>query len=202
MALIAFSCMWHCFQPFWDILSARGAVKSITMTQRKDSKKKTNLILIIMISILLMMAVFLNIDRRSTNSGTADDLMEAVFRYQFAHNCSASQDEANAYYIGISNDRDPSDDFMKRFVKNKPTVKKISKSIIFQKDLGYRVIDRETGQEGLIFRITSVRFLNDEMAEVKGGYYEASLSSSENTYQLVQTGKTWKVIKDTCNWQS
>jgi hypothetical protein len=172
------------------------------MTQRKDTAKKNKLVPAILISLVLMMAVFMSIDRRSDKSGSLDDLMEAVFRYQFAHNCSSSRDEANAYYIGIYNDLDPGDDFMKRFVKNKPTVKKISKSIIVQKDLGYSVIDRETGQEGLIFRITSIRFINDEMAEVKGGYYEAGLSASGNTYQLIRAGNTWIVIKDVCNWQS
>jgi len=171
------------------------------MNQRKDNRKKTNLVLILIFSLLLMMALFLNIDRRSSRAETENDLMEAVFRYQFAHNGSSKQNRAYAYYLAICFNQDPGDEFIKRFKNSKPPVMKISQSTT-DTGLGQAVKDRKTGQEGLIFRITSIRFINDETAEVKGGYYEASLSASGNTYQLIRIGRYWIVIKDVCNWCS
>lgn len=182
-------------------MTAVEAEKSIKMTQRKDSKKKTNFVLIMLISILLIIAVFLNTNRRTDKSGNMDNLMEAVFRHQFAHNGSARQNGAYAYYLAICFNQDPSDEFIKRFENNRPPVMKISQSRM-DDGLGQVVKDRKTGQEGTIFRITSIRFINDEMAEVKGGYYEASLSASGNTYQLIRIGRYWIVIKDICNWCS
>ena len=131
-------------------------------------------------------------------SNSIGDLMESVFRYQFTHNCSGKQDKAFAYYLSIYDDKDPSDTFMKRFEKHIPPVKKISQSRM-KKDLGTAVIDEETGKEGIIFRIRTIRWINKETVEVEGGYYEGSLSASENTYQVIRKGRSWVVTKDTCN---
>ncbi len=163
--------------------------------------KKKHLILSLILSVLLLVLFFLNSNKHSNMPGTADDLMESVFRYQFTHNGSAKQNNACAYYLGINNDQDPSDRFTKRFEKSIPPVKKLSQSRI-DKGLGQVVKDSDTGQEGIIFRIISIRWLNEETVEVKGGYYEANLSASGNTYRLIRIGRYWIVIKDTCNWCS
>ncbi len=44
-----------------------------------------------------------------------DDIREAVFRYQFAHNASAQQQGAKVYFLSLAEDKDPSDRFMLRF---------------------------------------------------------------------------------------
>lgn len=36
-----------------------------------------------------------------------DDIREAVFRYQFQHNASAQQQQANAYFISLEEGEDP-----------------------------------------------------------------------------------------------
>jgi hypothetical protein len=137
-----------------------------------------------------------------------DDIREAVFRYQFEHNASEQQQSAKAYFLSLSNDllpgspmpgpipakgRDPDDAFVKRFQGHKPPVKKISQSTISPFE---GVKDRETGEEGLIFWVTHIRWKKDTEVEVDGGYYEGGRSSSINLYRVVREGDRWVVKED------
>jgi hypothetical protein len=58
------------------------------------------------------------------------------------------------------------------------------------------------GGTGLIFSVTSVTWLDDDTAEATGGYYEAGLSASGNTYLLKRDHGHWKVTRDVMNWIS
>jgi hypothetical protein len=126
-----------------------------------------------------------------------DDIREAVFRYEFAHNASGQQQTAKVYFLSLGKDTDPGDAFMSRFKDHKPPVKKRS-----QATGQFEVIDKETGERGLIFRVTAIKRLDENKVVVDGGYYEAGLSSSGNTYTVERTEHKWGVTKDQMNWIS
>ena len=46
-----------------------------------------------------------------------------------------------------------------------------------------------------MFRIEAIRLQGMSKAEVDGGYYEAGLSASGNTYSLVRKDGVWSVVK-------
>ena len=86
---------------------------------------------------------------------------------------------------------------MKRFANHKPPVRKMSEC---QADPLHGVIDKRTRAEGLAFRATSVKWISDIEVEVDGGYYEAGLSASGNTYIVTKQKGKWVVSSDRMNW--
>lgn len=126
-----------------------------------------------------------------------DDVREAVFLFQFDHNASGLQQNAKVYFLSLGGgDRDPSDEFMERFRGLKPPVKKVSECTASVTG----VKDKETGEHGLIFRVTSIKWVSDSEVEVEGGYHEASESASGNTYLLLREGERWFVKEHRMNW--
>ena len=129
-----------------------------------------------------------------------DDIREAVFRYQFDHNASGQQKTAKVYFIGVGEKAtDPSDDLIKRFAEHKPPVRKASTSHYVQ---GKGILDKKTGEQGLAFSVRSIKWISDNEVEVYGGYYEAELSSSGNTYTVKKESGKWRVTKDKMDWIS
>jgi len=125
-----------------------------------------------------------------------ENLWEAVFRYQFAHNGSGQQQAAHIYFIGITigtNRVEPSNEFMKRFANHMPPVKRLS-ACHFARGVG--LIDNKTGEQGLSFFISDIRWISNTEVEVMGGYYEAELSASVNLYTLRMKGGRWTVVGD------
>jgi len=115
------------------------------------------------------------------------NVFEALFRHQFANNSSGSQQNALAYYLQIDGE-DPTAEFLKRFRKHSPPVRKGSD---FRQDCG-----------GLLFRIDSWEWTGDTAVELTGGYYEANLSASGNRYKLVKRNGKWTVERDEMEWIS
>lgn len=108
------------------------------------------------------------------------DIQEAVFRHQFKKNFSAVQQKAKAYFLSIDG-KDPKPDFLKRFEEHKPSVRP-----------GSQFKERE----GLWFRITEIKWIDDNTVEVRGGYYEHGTSASRNLYRVVRKSGKWRVEKD------
>lgn len=135
----------------------------------------------------------------STRAKAEDEIREVTFRYQFLHNASGLQQNAKIYFLAIADEHgDPTDEFMERFADDKPTVKKKSQAKVG----GDGVKDRDTGEIGLIFRVDNIKWVSDTEVEVGGGYYEAGLSSSGNTYFLKKQKDRWVVTKDVTHWIS
>lgn len=126
-----------------------------------------------------------------------DDIREAVFRYQFEHNASGQQQNAKVYFLTFGKDKEPGDAFIARFKDHKPPVKKRSQS----KGQG-EVIDKETGERGLIFSAVTIKVIDANKVQVDGGYYEAELSSSGNIYTVERKERKWIVTKDQMLWIS
>lgn len=122
-----------------------------------------------------------------------DDIREAVFRYQFDHNASGQQKTAKVYFLQVGEkSNDPAEGFMKRFDGNKPPVRVGSAA---KNVPGKGLLDKKTGEEGLSFSVVSIKWISDTEVEVEGGYYEASLSASCNTYTVVKKNGKWVVTK-------
>lgn len=156
----------------------------------------------------------------------ADDIREAVFRYQFDHNGSGLKTNAAGYYLEIETtegaNTDPDDAFLKRFANNKPSVRKRSdarvameecenqrkdQEIPFMSPLSqncndFGVIDRRSGRQGLIFYQDSLKRISETKAEVSGGYYEGGESSSGNTYTVEKQNGKWIVTNKVTRWIS
>ena len=114
------------------------------------------------------------------------DICEAVFRYQFEHNASGSQQEAKSYFLEVFK-KDPSIEFLARFKDITHPVKKGSEFM---------------EGEGLKFKVVSIQLIEKNKVQVYGGYYEGSLSSSGNIYTVVRKNEIWIVEKDEMQWIS
>ena len=126
-----------------------------------------------------------------------DDVLEAALRYKFAHNGSGLQNKGTAYFVSLGDKaNDPSDDFIKRFARHTPPVRKVSGC---RYDNGGFVLDRETGKKGLLFRIKGVTWKSDTEAKVEIGYYEQGLSADWSTYALSKEKGKWKVTDTKLN---
>jgi len=141
-----------------------------------------------------------------------NDIREAVFRYQFAHNASASEFVGKNdvfYFLGFGsledkNTKDPSDKFIRRFENNIPPVRKASQCEISQtEDKEYGSIkDKETKKKGLLFLIEDIYWVADKEVRVDGEYFHDGLASSGNTYRLKKKGNKWIVVEDISRWDS
>ena len=130
-----------------------------------------------------------------------NNIREAVFRHQFEHNGSGQQQKANAYCLSILLDQkksDPSDEFIKRFAGHKPPVRRASECHWTK----VKVVENRTGRSALILFVSSITWVSDTEVTVGGGYEEANLSESGNTYTVKKQGGQWTVTEDRMNWIS
>jgi hypothetical protein len=121
-----------------------------------------------------------------------DDIREAVFLYQFDHNASGLQKHAHAYCIFVrANEKrvDPSKEFLERFGHHKPPVRK--GSACHWTDV--QVVENRLGRPALIFIISGIKWISDTEATVEGGYEEANVSSSAESYTVKEQAGKWVV---------
>jgi hypothetical protein len=150
------------------------------------------------LSLMLGLVLLSGCWRQPLSNETLDDIREATFRYQFGRNASGLQQNANVYFLTFSNAKgretaDPSETFMMRFAGSVPRVAKFSDAVV-SAVAGVR--DRRTNERGLIFSLGEIHASSDNRAEVEGGYYEGTESSSRNTYVLIKKEGHWKVERD------
>jgi hypothetical protein len=135
-------------------------------------------------------------------SGQEGNICEAVFRWQFSHIPSEQQERARVYFLQIGGSSivsDPSDGFIDRFADNKRPVRPVSACNPW---MGPHAVDKNSGERGLIFRVTHFIWKTDSEVDVKGGSYEAASSASGNTYSLRKDNGSWKVTNEKTNWIS
>lgn len=124
-----------------------------------------------------------------------NNIREAVFRFQFQH--IAFKDKTIIYFLSVYG-KDPDEKFMKRFGNN-PRIRKQSQAINGVDG----IVDKKTGEVGLILQLYGIKWLNKNEVEISGGYYEAMLSASGNTYSLKRTKRgKWIITKDDLEWIS
>lgn len=110
------------------------------------------------------------------------DILEAAFRYQFEHNASGIQHNAEKYCLTITGGEKPGADFLRRFEGSRPPV------------VAADQCDRQSGRN-LFFQAKIESWESDSEALVRGGYYEGNLSSSRETFRVVWEDGRW-VVRD------
>ena len=138
-----------------------------------------------------------------TNSAQELDVLEAVFRYQLAHNGSSAAAKGHVGYYFLSHGQpgqqeDPSTVLMARFSDHTPPVAPVSDADASAR----RVQHKEHGGRGVLLNIDRIRRVNDRTMDVDGGYFENGLSASGNTYRVVQRGREWVVVSVSEWWIS
>jgi hypothetical protein len=134
-----------------------------------------------------------------TRQKAEDDARETAFRYWFAD--IAKPSDMNAYYLSfgsIHDDIDPSDEFMKRFEGHKPPVKKASQCEYLRSS----VRDTSTGEIGLLFWSTGIKWVNAKEIEVDSGWYLDRLGASGCVLRIVLENKRWWVTDRRECWES
>jgi hypothetical protein len=145
-----------------------------------------------MIVFLLLFTLLLS-QTVSTAPGadTEDDIREAVIRYMFEHSATQQHPYASTIFIALERDKDPSDEFMKRFEGNRPIVKKLSGST-YTSDTGM-IVDKETGRGGIRYNVGTIKWINEKEARVEASYYVAMLFAGGCQYRIVQERRKWVV---------
>ncbi|HTT21253.1 MAG TPA: hypothetical protein VMG82_20145 [Candidatus Sulfotelmatobacter sp.] len=87
---------------------------------------------------------------------------------------------------------------MKRFSGYMPPVRKASECRWSKGE----VVENRTGKPALIFSISNITWVSDTEVTVSGGYEEANLSASGNTYSVKKNDGKWTVTEDRMNWIS
>ncbi len=136
-------------------------------------------------------------DAPKTREAREWDIREAVFRYQFEHNASGSQRGVDYYFIAVDESTDPPPEFVGRFAGHKPSVLPVSAATA---PTPSGVSHKELGGTGLIFRVSTIRWIGDTVVEVEGSYFEGGVSASGNTYRVELRGDTWVVTSNNMNW--
>jgi hypothetical protein len=126
------------------------------------------------------------------------NVLEAVFRYQFDHNASGAQRNVDYFFLALDQS-DPPPELLQRFKDQSPRVLPASMAKV-SADEGVK--HKELGGHGLIFDVTRIAWLDANTADVDGGYYEAGLSSSGNTYRVERREGKWIVTKNEMHWIS
>lgn len=110
------------------------------------------------------------------------DILEAVFRYQFEHNASGIQQNAERYCLTQTGGGKLGAEFLGRFAGHRPPV------------VAAEECDRRSGRN-LFFQAKIETWESDSEALVRGGYYEGNLSSSRETFRVVWEDGRW-VVRD------
>jgi hypothetical protein len=125
------------------------------------------------------------------------DVMEAVFRYQFEHNRGGSMSGTHRIFLAVDRDRDPPPELLARFTGHEPTVEPRSAA-----EFDDEVHRPHEMDHGILFRIASVRWIDENTVDVIGGYHRGHLNSSEDEYRVERRDSKWIVVSDKLRWIS
>ena len=142
--------------------------------------------------VLMLLLFFPSIpnSERQHDREAEDDIREAVLRHMFEHEARQQKAYTKILFISVEK-KDPDDKFIARFKGQTPPVKKVSESVI-KGDMG-SVVDKKTGQQGIIYRAGKVRWINENEAEVDGSYRVANLFAGGCSYRVVRDEDKWMV---------
>jgi hypothetical protein len=115
-----------------------------------------------------------------SHAAAEPEIFEAVFRYQFDHNASGMQKQAERYCLSLPGEKSPDAAFLQRFAGNQPPV------------VAANQCEGRSGKN-LFFRINKLQWHRDNEAWVRGGYFEGNLSSSVESYRVLLTDGKWVV---------
>jgi hypothetical protein len=150
---------------------------------------------------LILALICLQTDKPSSKTVAENDIREAVFRYQFDHDATQQKTYTKVYFISIENEKDPDDEFLRRFAGNTPMVKKKSQAVGDNKGTG-GVIDHETRGSGIIYRITQLKWVNENEVEVEADFHVAMLFAGGCKYRVRRENNQWLIKGWISQWES
>lgn len=101
-------------------------------------------------------------------------------------------------FLQVENKQDPSPALLTRLKNLSYECKPSSQAEIS----AYGVIDRKTGQRGILFRIDDIQMLSTKNAKVVGGYFSYGLAASGDIFQVDIIDENWVVTKIENVWIS
>jgi hypothetical protein len=117
-------------------------------------------------------------------------ILEAVYRYQMAHDVRPSTEAFCLCAPGDSREgEDPSSDLLRRFAAAPKPVLACSACAVEEG----RVIEKKSGKTALVFYATSFRPLLSRDVEVEGGTRAGRFSSTRLRFRVVRQGTGWTV---------
>jgi len=132
---------------------------------------------------------------------------EAVFRYLLR---PRRDDLVYFLSVGGPKDHDPDDAFMERFAGHQPLVKPVSEtrlagtaqpgSTLAAAPFPGQVIDRRTGQPGLILRVSRLTWLSESEARVEASTFAHSLAARGHLYHVAREGDRWAIREVVLDW--
>jgi len=133
--------------------------------------------------------------------GSNLDRLEALYRYQMAKNASGQQQNAGVYCLALGGSQggDPPAALFALFGQSAAPVVPRSRCTVAPDSEGNVVRLTSGGRDGLILYVSSMTCAAPDSCTAEGGYYEANLSASSNTYQLARSGGRWVVTGNRLN---
>jgi hypothetical protein len=121
-------------------------------------------------------------------------------RYQFEHNAAANK--YDIFCIALSDGQTNSDAPTMLIRDLNDASHKVVKHSDCNAHMDNGVTERISGKPALMLNVGKVNWLARNEVVVEGGYYEAGLSASGNTYRLKKVSGVWRVVQDQMNWIS
>src|SRR5437868_605242 len=118
---------------------------------------------------LILALIFSQFTNTVPQKDAEDEIRESVFRYMFEHCATQQHPYAKAFYIAVEKDKDPSDEFLKRFAGHEPAIKKLSQSTYSKDGMGI-VVDKETSRGGIQYTVGTLKWVSPEEAQLEGSY--------------------------------
>lgn len=130
-------------------------------------------------------------------------IREAAIRYQIARDASAQTRTMVIYFLSIysaeGQESDPTESFMKRFAKNKISIRKVSEcSKSFEKGVSEKI----SGELGVILGTGPVRWTTETEAEIYVTESTGNLGGAGENFNLKKINGEWKVVRAELQWIS
>jgi hypothetical protein len=118
------------------------------------------------------------------------DVIEAVFRHLFDQNNSGGRRDVECFFLSLGKDGDPPPELLARFSNETPKV--LPQSMADSSAAGGV---RQKGSDGraMILSVGPVTWLDENSAEVGGGWYVGPLASVGYTYRVTRVNGKWSV---------
>ena len=119
------------------------------------------------------------------------DILEAILRRELPVKVVLNDTEI-IHYLSFKADSEKSrNEFMKRFAGFGPRIRHVSDA----DSLITGVIDKYTGEPGIIISAGEITWINDSEVMASGGYYRNGRYAGSNTYYLRNVKGSWIIIK-------
>jgi hypothetical protein len=142
----------------------------------------------------------------AARASAEEEIREAVLRKQMAHwikpieQGEIGEDEFCEFYISVE-DKDPSEDLLKRFADIPRIVKAESGAMVASEGAEPSCRKGPTARQ-ITFYVEKIRWRSKTSVQLDGGYHCGLLCASGVTYRLRLKSGKWTIVKEKANWFS